>query len=134
MTRRHAFPLLLSALAPSSCALFDPVGSGPIRVDLARRQLSYRGLTCPIGYGRGIGHRKGSRRTPTGTYRVTKESRHRFGPVLRLSGYQGHVRGILVHRRLHPGPSSGCIVLEDPAMRRLFALVPPDGEDLVITA
>ena len=59
---------------------------------------------------KGVGFRIRSNKTPTGNYYVVKETGHRFGPVLRLSGYQGYKRGILIHRDFKNGNgTSGCI-------------------------
>lgn len=84
-----------------------------------------------IEYSRyGIGHERGSRKTPLGSYTVTKEPNHRFGPVLRLSGYQGHARGILVHQdNTRDSGSNGCIHLKNYAdMKKLFDMVPAGAE------
>jgi hypothetical protein len=127
----------------SSCAcvcdslgLRPAAGPGPARieVDTKARVLLYGPIKAPVEISRvGLGDSLGSRRTPTGAFTVSKEAGHRFGPVLRLSGYQGHRRGILIHRDLTRGPgTNGCIALDPLAMRRLYDAVPPEGTALLI--
>jgi hypothetical protein len=73
----------------------------------------------------GVGTVLKSKRTPTGNYTVTKEPKHRFGPTLRLSGYQGNTRGILLHRDFVSGNgTSGCICpVTSKYMNTVFRMV-----------
>jgi len=111
-----------------------------IKVDISEGRLTvFKGplpvFTTPVQTAaNGIGFKIGSGKTPTGSYTITKDDEHRFGKILRLSGYQGNARGILVHK--HYGSlngTSGCICPHTPAaMNRLFKLV-KDGDRIIIT-
>jgi len=110
-----------------------------IDVDISAGRLTlYQGvvpiMTTPVQTAaKGVGFKKGSNQTPTGSYTITKDDEHRFGNILRLSGYQGNSRGILVHK--HYGVlngTSGCICPHSEAqMNKLFKLV-KDGDRIVI--
>ncbi len=82
---------------------------------------------------RGTGDGYNSLRTPLGEFSITKEAEHRYGPVLRLSGYQGWTRGILIHQdNTRDSGSNGCIHLRNlKEMNELFAMV-PSGAKLLI--
>lgn len=71
--------------------------------------------------------------TPIGEWTVTKQPGHRFGPVLRLSGFQGWGRGILVHAYTNykAEGSRGCISLSKAHNWQLFSQV-EDGTKLII--
>ena len=81
----------------------------------------------------GVGSGYGSLRTPVGEFTVTKEAEHRYGPVLRLSGYQGISRGILIHQdNTRDSGSNGCLHLRNlREMEELFAMIPA-GAGLII--
>jgi hypothetical protein len=110
-----------------------------IDVDISAGRLTlYQGVVpiyrTPVQTAaKGIGFKKGSNQTPTGQYTVTKNAKHRYGKVLRLSGYQGNVRGILLHK--HYGAlngTAGCICPhKEIQMNTLFKLV-KDGDRIVI--
>ena len=90
--------------------------------------------STPIETGRtGTGIKLGSGKTPTGEYTITKEPDHRFGPSLRLSGYQGSSRGILVHRDFVKGDGTGgCICpTTRKAMNAVYDLVDNDAPILI---
>ena len=118
----------------SGCASSVP-WSNEIRVDTGANRLVYQGRSMAIEWSRKRRHgsRLGSGLTPVGRFVVDREPGHRFGPVLRPRGYQGEVRGILVHRDLSRGwGTRGCVALvrrED--MEWLFARV-TDGTEMVI--
>jgi L,D-peptidoglycan transpeptidase YkuD (ErfK/YbiS/YcfS/YnhG family) len=125
-------PLLpLLALALASCASTRGQGPQRIEVDTKAKVLRYQDIETPVALGRnGIGSKAGSNKTPLGTFTVTKEPRHRFGPALRLSGYQGHKRGILIHQAFN-STTRGCIAPPKAEMVRLFHAV-ENGTELVI--
>lgn len=110
-----------------------------IIVDISAKRLEfYSGgfkpkLVLPVVTGRGgISNVINSKGTPTGEFTITKEPKHRFGPVFRLSGYQGNNRGILIHKA-YGSSTSGCIAPSAPDMAKLFSAV-PNGTKLVIRA
>lgn len=82
---------------------------------------------------RGVGDGMNSKQTPVGEFTITKEPTHRYGPVFRLSGYQGWTRGILIHQdNTRDSGSNGCLHLRNlKEMTELFELV-PSGARLVI--
>jgi len=82
---------------------------------------------------KGIGTKIGSNKTPTGNYTARKEPNHRYGPSIRLSGYQGNSRGILIHRDFIRGNgTSGCICpTSRNAMLKVFNLVENDTPILI---
>ena len=110
-----------------------------IDVDISAGRLTlYKGvvpiMTTPVQTAaKGVGFKINSKQTPTGSYTITKDPDHRFGEVLRLSGYQGNNRGILVHK--HFGilnGTNGCICPHtEAAMKKLFRRV-KDGDRIVI--
>lgn len=114
----------------SEYVIICDLSSRTCRVEKAGEQVFYyKG----IEYSRvGIGTKRGSNRTPVGEFNVTKEPRHRYGPVLRLCGDQGK-RGILIHKdNTRDGGSAGCIhVGSSKTMRKLFDTV-PCGARLII--
>lgn len=131
---------LCFAVFASSCAAYEIDRGVTLEVDVSAKELAiYRGVrrlyVCPIQTSAvGTGETLESRRTPTGRFTLTKEPNHRYGPVLRLSGYQGTRRGILIHRHLRPRDegTNGCIApLTEESMQRVFDLTPP-GAVLVI--
>lgn len=75
---------------------------------------------------RGVGDGMNSKQTPVGEFTITKEPKHRYGPVFRLSGYQGWTRGILIHQdNTRDSGSNGCLHLRNlKEMTELFNLVP----------
>ena len=91
-------------------------------------------FTCEVKTSRfGIGHTIRSRKTPTGEFTVTKEGKHRYGKVLRLSGYQGYNRGILLHKDYgNPLGTNGCICPKEPHMKKLYDLIPDHGARLIV--
>lgn len=103
-------PLLIFASFFASCAN-NAREAGIINVDISEGILSYKGKEIVVETSRvGIGHKIGSNRTPTGAYSILKEGDHRYGPSLRLDHYQGHSRGILIHKDFISGDgTSGCI-------------------------
>ena len=121
--------LILLAACLQSCT----VPAERIEVDTAKRELRYGTFRAPVEISpKGIGDKLGSNKTPVGSFTVSKEPHHRYGPVLRLSGYQGNRRGILIHRDMTRSDGThGCVALTADDMRHLFAMV-PDGEELVI--
>lgn len=81
---------------------------------------------------RGFGTKINSLRTPLGEFTITKEPDHRYGPSMRLSGYQGINRGILIHQDLtRDGGSDGCLHLKTADMNEMFEMV-PEGAKLTI--
>ncbi len=101
-----------------------------IVVDVGKQQLQVKKgsvpvLTVPVETSRrGIGNKLNSKRTPVGEFTVVKYPNHRFGEVLRLNGYQGYTRGILIHKKLNPGNgTSGCISPTYEDMKKIFKLV-----------
>lgn len=112
-----------------------------ITVDVSEKRLTAVGggrviLDFPVETSRyGTGSRRGSKRTPLGTFKIAqKEAAHRFGPVLRLDGYQGFTRGILLHRNLDgkPNGTNGCCCpVNDRDYSRLWKWTPV-GADLKI--
>lgn len=114
----------------SEYVIICDLSSRTCRVEKAGKQVFYfKG----IEYSRvGTGTKRGSNRTPLGEFNVTKEPRHRYGPVLRLCGDQGK-RGILIHKdNTRDGGSAGCIhVGSSKTMRKLFDTV-PNGARLII--
>lgn len=109
-------PLLLLALLLPSCASLG-YKPGCMVVDVSEKRAVIEGKAFPVAVSKkGVGGRPGSNKTPIGTFTISqKTSRHRFGPILRLSGesvdgYQQEGRGILVHKQF--GSSThGCIGL-----------------------
>lgn len=111
--------LLGLALALASCTA--PQGAGDITdilVNVSEKRLVAKSgarkiMDVPVETGRrGVGSQRGSKRTPLGEFTIAKkEADHRFGPVMRLDGYQGFKRGILVHRNLDGKPygTNGCV-------------------------
>lgn len=111
-----------------------------IHVELKKKRITLKDgdeiikVFSGIEYSRvGIGGGYNSKRTPVGEFTITKEPKHRYGPVLRLSGYQGWTRGILIHQdNTRDSGSNGCIHLRNlKDMRELFASV-PSGARLLI--
>lgn len=104
-----------------------------IHVELRKRTLTVkdgeevlRVFTGIESSRRGTGDGYNSLKTPLGEFSITKEEKHRYGPVLRLSGYQGWTRGILIHQdNTRDSGSNGCIHLRNlKEMNELFAMVP----------
>lgn len=98
------------------------------------------------GSDKGIGFERGSNKTPTGSFLFIKQSAHRYGKVLRLTGpaptdvtnpniesgwYQGWKRGILVHKDYGSG-SKGCVNLHKDDMNKLYKLVIPNYDKITI--
>ena len=119
----------------------DPIPERGILVNVTTKVLRFYdgkslspALELPVEISRvGLGTERGSKRTPLGTFTVTKEPGHRFGPVLRLSGYQGSNRGILIHRDMSKGEgTNGCVTCKR-GMADLFKLV-NSGDSLRITS
>jgi len=83
---------------------------------------------CKVYTGRnGIGNELGSNKTPLGDFEITKHPWHRYGCMFRLSGYQGHVRGILIHKWYgDKRGTSGCICPAYSDMQKLFKMVRVD--------
>ena len=111
-----------------------------IVVDISQKRLKVYNGSMPvysslIETGRaGIGHTLGSGKTPTGTFNIVKEPKHRFGPVFRLSGFQGNSRGILVHKDLSTRVGSGgCVVLPGNNMKKLYDIVDDDAVLIIKT-
>ena len=128
------FISLFSIIILSSCSSVKKTPISPkIVVDVAESKLSVvcdsTQTTCyetEIETSRkGTGLKKGSNKTPTGRFTVVKEPYHRYGPSLRLSGYQGYSRGILIHKDFKNGNgTSGCICpLDEYKMHKVFDLV-----------
>lgn len=140
MTAIEAVVRVLAALLGAGVVVFfsgcaAPVPwSNEIRVDTGANRLVYQGRAMAIEWSRKKGHgsRLGSELTPVGRFVVDREPGHRFGPVLRPRGYQGEVRGILVHRDLsRDWGTRGCVALRREDMEWLFARV-EDGTEMVI--
>jgi hypothetical protein len=110
-----------------------------IDVDISAGKLTlYSGVmpifTTPVQTAaKGIGDEIRSNKTPVGDFTITKEPNHRFGRVLRLSGYQGQRRGILIHKHFGSlNGTSGCVCpIKKSDMDKLFSLV-NDGDRLRI--
>ena len=121
-------PLLLSISAAVLASCSQRVDR--ITVDVSERKLTAKSkgrvvmvMDCETSK-YGIGTRIGSRRTPLGEFKIAaKEAGHRYGPVMRLNGYQGYRRGILFHRNLDgkPNGTNGCCCpLDDRDYERLW--------------
>lgn len=109
------------ALVMASCAS----GEKKVIVDISDKNLKVvQGavpiFSVPVQTGRGgIDDKIGSNGTPLGEYTLIKEPKHRYGPALRLSGYQGYSRGILLHEdKMKVDWTHGCIC-------------PPKREDMI---
>lgn len=111
-------PLLATCalfLASCTCPLLTKHSTGVLYVDYSARRATLGTRTFPVTVSKkGVGGRPGSNKTPIGTFTICqKTTRHRFGPILRLSGesvdgYRQDGRGVLVHKQF--GSSTrGCI-------------------------
>lgn len=103
-----------------------------IHIDLSSRVLVVKKNGWPIRRytgiewaRKGVGHKLNSKQTPTGRFEAILEPDHRFGPTIRLSGYQGWTRGILIHPdNTRDDGSNGCIHLKWKEMEELLELTP----------
>lgn len=123
--------VLLLPLLLASC---QAAKQDAVVVDISDQELCVRGYCTDIETSRvGTGTALGSNRTPLGTYTLTREPGHRYGKTLRLSGYQGKRRGILIHRDFRSGDgTSGCICpTTRKAMERVYDLT-PTGTELIV--